>query len=88
MLQEDAASSSSSSVNPVLDANTSPFASALQKSSIAKSLKNIFEEISADGYCYERIHDYIEVSFCMPQKVFGRLNLGQYISFVTARLCS
>ena len=53
---------------------SSPFALALQKSSVAKSLKKIFEEISADGLCYERIHNYIEISFCFPQKVFQRLN--------------
>ena len=71
MLQEDASSSA-----PVLDGShsSSPFASALGKSSLAQSLKIIFEEISADGYCYQRINNYIEISFCMPQKVFGRLN--------------
>jgi hypothetical protein len=26
------------------------------------------------GWCYERIHDYIEISFCVPPKVFRRLN--------------
>lgn len=41
---------------------------------MAKSLKVIFEDISHNGYCYERIHNYIEISFCMPQKVFKRLN--------------
>ena len=54
----------------------SPFAMALQagKSQLAKSLQNIFEDISHHGNCYERIHNYIEISFCMPQKVFKRLN--------------
>ena len=71
MLQEESSSSA-----PVLDGShsSSPFASALGKSSLAQSLKIIFEEISADGYCYQRINNYIEISFCMPQKVFGRLN--------------
>ena len=58
-------------------ADISPFAMALQggpKSQLAKSLKTIFEDISHNGYCYERIHNYIEISFCMPQKVFKRLN--------------
>lgn len=58
----------------IIPYSSSPFASALEKSSLATSLKTIFEEISADGYCYQRIHNYIEISFCMPQKVFGRLN--------------
>jgi len=55
----------------------SPFAMALQggpKSQLARSLKIIFEDISHNGYCYERIHNYIEISFCMPQKVYKRLN--------------
>ena len=66
----------------------SPFAMALQdggggsgagggagpKSQLARSLKTIFEDISHNGYCYERIHNYIEISFCMPQKVYKRLN--------------
>jgi hypothetical protein len=53
---------------------TSPFAAALKKSGLAKSLKVIFDDISHNGVCYERIHNYIEISFCMPQKVFQRLN--------------
>ena len=61
----------------------SPFAMALQgsgsgggvsggggpKSQLARSLKTIFEDISHNGYCYERIHNYIEISFCMPHSV-------------------
>ena len=58
----------------VLTIFSSPFALALEKSTLAKSLKKIFDEISTDGICYERINTYIEISFCMPQKVFQKLN--------------
>lgn len=56
--------------------NLSPYALALQagKSSLAKSLKIIFEEVSGNGVCYERINNNIEISFCMPQLLFRRLN--------------
>lgn len=52
------------------DSQVSPFAVALDRSQIAQSLKAIFEEITHNGIVYERIHKYIEVSFCMPQKVY------------------
>ena len=54
----------------------SPYAMALQgpKSTLAQSLKNIYEDISHSGVCNERIQDTIEISFCLPQKVFKRLN--------------
>ena len=75
-LQEEVAA-----LPPEEQANVSPFAMALEggpngecRSELAKSLKLIFEDICHTGHCYERIHKYIEISFCFPQKVYQRLN--------------
>ncbi|KAK6642302.1 hypothetical protein RUM44_014025 [Polyplax serrata] len=47
----------------------SPFELILRRSSLAKDLKKVFDELSSTGLVHIRINHWIEVSFCLPHKV-------------------
>ena len=46
-----------------------PYSTILEKSTLAKTLKKMYEDLSTFGALYLRINSWIEVSFCLPQKV-------------------
>ena len=48
---------------------TIPYANILQKSGLARILRKMYEDLSRFGALYLRINSWIEVSFCLPQKV-------------------
>jgi len=56
------------------DTRVSAFELAQDRSQLAKDLKEIYESMRYSGSVYLRINKYIEVNFCVPQKVFNRLN--------------
>ena len=51
------------------DSEQIPYCTILEKSTLAKTLKKMYEDLSTFGALYLRINSWIEVSFCLPQKV-------------------
>ncbi|KAL7298507.1 hypothetical protein TKK_0008287 [Trichogramma kaykai] len=51
------------------DSDESPYETILQKSSLARDLKCIFNSLSTSGIINIMINRWIQVSFCLPQKV-------------------
>lgn len=51
------------------DNEQTPYSTILEKSTLAKTLKKMYEDLSTFGALYLRINSWIEVSFCLPQKV-------------------
>ncbi|XP_008214795.1 GATOR complex protein NPRL3 isoform X2 [Nasonia vitripennis] len=51
------------------DSDESPYETILQKSSLARDLKSIFNSLSTSGIINIMIDKWIQVSFCLPQKV-------------------
>ncbi|XP_058789969.1 GATOR complex protein NPRL3 isoform X2 [Phymastichus coffea] len=51
------------------DLEESPYETILQKSSLARDLKSIFNSLSTSGIINIMIDKWIQVSFCLPQKV-------------------
>ncbi|XP_067011625.1 GATOR complex protein NPRL3 [Anabrus simplex] len=47
----------------------SPFELILRRSSLALDLKNVYDDLSSTGLVHVRVNGWIEVSFCLPQKV-------------------
>ncbi|XP_054719235.1 GATOR complex protein NPRL3-like [Uloborus diversus] len=47
----------------------SPFSLILSKSELAVHLKVVFEDLKSSGVVYTKINDWIELSFCLPNKV-------------------
>ena len=56
------------------DKRVSPFELAQDRAQLAQDLKEIYESMRYSGSVYRRINKYIEVNFCIPQKVFHKLN--------------
>lgn len=51
------------------DGDESPYELILQKSSLARDLKSVFNSLSTTGVINIMINKWIQVSFCLPQKV-------------------
>jgi hypothetical protein len=47
----------------------SPFELILKRSSLAKDLKTVYEDLCSTGQVHLKVNKWIEVSFCLPQKV-------------------
>lgn len=47
----------------------SPFELILHRSSLAKDLKKVYDDLCSTGLVHIRINKWIEVSFCLPHKV-------------------
>lgn len=47
----------------------SPFELILRRSSLAKDLKKVYDDLSSTGLVQIRVNRWIEVSFCLPHKV-------------------
>ncbi|XP_021939358.1 GATOR complex protein NPRL3 isoform X2 [Zootermopsis nevadensis] len=50
------------------DADT-PFDLILQRSTLARNLKSVYDDLISTGLVHVRVNRWIEVSFCLPQKV-------------------
>jgi hypothetical protein len=51
------------------DSSESPYKLILGKSRLAKDLKRIYEHLSTEGTVHLRLNRWVEISFCLPQKV-------------------
>jgi len=51
------------------DSAESPYKLILGKSRLAKDLKRVYEHLSTNGLVHIRLNRWIEISFCLPQKV-------------------
>jgi hypothetical protein len=47
----------------------SPFDLILQRSTLAHNLKAVYDDLISTGIVHVRVNRWIEVSFCLPQKV-------------------
>ncbi|XP_046981734.1 GATOR complex protein NPRL3 isoform X1 [Schistocerca americana] len=52
-----------------LDDTECPFELIVQRSALARKLRSVYEDLSTTGLVQIRINNWIEVSFCLPQKV-------------------
>lgn len=57
----------------------SPFALILERSQLARDLKRAFHDISNTGIVQLHVNGWIEVSYCMPQKVHKRINANLFV---------
>lgn len=51
------------------DCDESPYELILQRSSLARDLKSVFSSLSTSGIINIMINKWIQVRFCLPQKV-------------------
>lgn len=51
------------------DCDESPYELILQRSSLARGLKSVFSNLSTSGIVSIIINKWIQVRFCLPQKV-------------------
>jgi hypothetical protein len=47
----------------------SPFDLILERSTLARNLKTVYDDLISMGVVHVRVNRWIEVSFCLPQKV-------------------
>ena len=52
----------------------SPFAEALEKSDLAKTLKKVFDDMTTTGTTLAHVQGWAEVNHCLPQKVHKKKN--------------
>ncbi|XP_071551151.1 GATOR1 complex protein NPRL3 isoform X2 [Panulirus ornatus] len=60
----------------------SPFQLILDRSLLARHLRQAYEELCGSGIVQLRLNKWIEVSFCLPQKVHHSLATGQPVDLV------
>ncbi|XP_072931396.1 GATOR complex protein NPRL3 [Epargyreus clarus] len=79
-----------STYNSDYGADTSPksaFHLILQRSSLARSMKAVFEELSSTGIVQVRINKWVLLSFCLPHKAHQIHNRGLIIEPETIDKC-
>ncbi|RWS03767.1 hypothetical protein B4U79_05397 [Dinothrombium tinctorium] len=65
---------------PEEDSEESPYRLILEKSSLAADLKKMYDSLRNNGLVHLRINRWIEVSFCVPQKVHRlTLNFSEFV---------
>lgn len=62
------------------DSDESPYELILQKSLLARNLKTVFSSISTSGIINIMINKWIQVRFCLPQKVHQSYKKGFFIN--------
>ncbi|XP_053608422.1 GATOR complex protein NPRL3 [Plodia interpunctella] len=90
--EEDNQRHSVSSTTHVADNGTeagpkSAFHLILQRSSLARSMKSVFEELSSTGIVQVRINKWVLLSFCLPHKAHQIHNRGLIIEPETIDKC-
>ncbi|XP_063828673.1 GATOR complex protein NPRL3 [Ostrinia nubilalis] len=91
--EEEECSRNSTSSNPYCMENgtetepKSAFHLILQRSSLARSMKSVFEELSSTGIVQVRINKWVLLSFCLPHKAHQIHNRGLIIEPETIDKC-
>ncbi|KAG7302032.1 hypothetical protein JYU34_013487 [Plutella xylostella] len=81
-------SSTTFSLDAVLDTGPkSAFHLILQRSSLARSMKQVFEELSSTGIVQVRINKWVLLSFCLPHKAHQIHNRGLIVEPETIDKC-
>lgn len=81
-------SSTTFSLDAALDTGPkSAFHLILQRSSLARSMKQVFEELSSTGIVQVRINKWVLLSFCLPHKAHQIHNRGLIIEPETIDKC-
>ncbi|XP_068218256.1 GATOR1 complex protein NPRL3 isoform X1 [Palaemon carinicauda] len=63
------------------DGQVSPFQLILERSLLAQHLAQVHEELCRSGIVQVRLNKWIEVSFCLPQKVHRSLATGHPVNY-------
>ncbi|XP_027228849.1 GATOR1 complex protein NPRL3 [Penaeus vannamei] len=63
------------------DGQISPFQLILDRSLFARHLRQVYEELCGSGIVQLRLNKWIQVSFCLPQKVHHSLATGEFIDY-------
>ncbi|XP_076309210.1 GATOR complex protein Nprl3 [Tachypleus tridentatus] len=69
------------------DSDQSPYALILTRCQLAQALKKVFEDLRSTGEVHLRIHNWIEVSFCLPNKVHRTHNKDIFIEPQAIQSC-
>uniref|UniRef100_A0A1E1WLF4 GATOR complex protein NPRL3 n=1 Tax=Pectinophora gossypiella TaxID=13191 RepID=A0A1E1WLF4_PECGO len=77
----------SSTTCPADDAPKSAFHLILQRSTLARAMKKVFEELSSTGIVQVRINKWVLLSFCLPHKAHQIHNRGAIIEPETIDKC-
>ncbi|KAI5646265.1 nitrogen permease regulator of amino acid transport activity 3 domain-containing protein [Phthorimaea operculella] len=77
----------SSALSPDSDSPKSAFHHILQRSSLAVSMKKVFEELTSTGIVQVRINKWVLLSFCLPHKAHQIHNRGLIIEPETIDKC-
>ncbi|CAH0686260.1 unnamed protein product [Spodoptera exigua] len=86
-LRHSVSSATYSSENGADTAPKSAFHLILQRSSLARSMKSVFEELSSTGIVQCRINKWVLLSFCLPHKAHQIHNRGLIIEPETIDKC-
>ncbi|KAJ8720295.1 hypothetical protein PYW07_012338 [Mythimna separata] len=86
-LRHSVSSATYSSENGADAAPKSAFHLILQRSSLARSMKSVFEELSSTGIVQVRINKWVLLSFCLPHKAHQIHNRGLIIEPETIDKC-
>ncbi|CAD0197849.1 unnamed protein product [Chrysodeixis includens] len=86
-LRHSVSSATYSSENGVETTPKSAFHLILQRSSLARSMKSVFEELSSTGIVQVRINKWVLLSFCLPHKAHQIHNRGLIIEPETIDKC-
>ncbi|KAJ9590604.1 hypothetical protein L9F63_016374 [Diploptera punctata] len=61
------------------DDSDTPFDLILKRSTLARNLKSVYDELVSSGIVHVRVNRWIEVSFCLPQKVHQLSNSSSLV---------
>ncbi|KAJ8719690.1 hypothetical protein PYW08_011865 [Mythimna loreyi] len=86
-LRHSVSSATYSSENGADTTPKSAFHLILQRSSLARSMKSVFEELSSTGIVQVRINKWVLLSFCLPHKAHQIHNRGLIIEPETIDKC-
>lgn len=86
-LRHSVSSATYSSENGADNTPKSAFHLILQRSSLARSMKSVFEELSSTGIVQCRINKWVLLSFCLPHKAHQIHNRGLIIEPETIDKC-
>lgn len=86
-LRHSVSSATYSSENGTDTTPKSAFHLILQRSSLARSMKSVFEELSSTGIVQVRINKWVLLSFCLPHKAHQIHNRGLIIEPETIDKC-
>ncbi|KAL1131278.1 hypothetical protein AAG570_010896 [Ranatra chinensis] len=71
----------------VSEEGKSPYEEILEKSSLARDLRRVYDDVKSTGLVHLRVNRWIELSFCLPQKVHHLNNRGLVVDPETIDRC-